>query len=130
MRKLLVTLLFVFTLSLPALASARIALSDTGLISTGEVANYDTNNATGGITVFIGTYIIAPILALIGVIFLLLMLYAGLLWMTAAGNSDQVKKAREIMVNSVIGLVIVTAAYALTAAIFNALTVGDINGSP
>jgi hypothetical protein len=37
------------------------------------------------------------------------------MWMTAQGNSAQVDKAKDLLINAVIGLVIVTAAYSITS---------------
>ncbi len=127
MRKLLTAGLLSLSLFVPHMASA-IAVSDTGLEDTAGVANYDITTPGGNIATFIGTYIIQPVLGIVGLIFLVLTLYAGVLWMTSSGNADQVKKAKEILVNSVIGLVIVAAAYAITAAVFNALSSGSISG--
>lgn len=66
--------------------------------------------------------IIGVILSFIGVIFLILMIYAGILWMTAAGNDQQVNKAKNLMINAIIGLIIVFAAYAITAYVGDLLT--------
>ncbi len=54
------------------------------------------------------------LLSFLGIIFLILIIYGGFLWMTAAGNNDKVEKAKNIIVNSVVGLVIVMLAYAIT----------------
>ncbi len=54
------------------------------------------------------------LLGFLGVIFLILIIYAGLLWMTAGGNPDSVKKARQILLNSIIGLIILLSAYAIS----------------
>ncbi len=59
--------------------------------------------------------IIGVILSFLGVIFLLLMIYGGYLWMMARGNEEQVGKAKKIIVQAVIGVIIVLAAYAITA---------------
>lgn len=59
--------------------------------------------------------VIKTILSLVGTIFLALTVYAGILWMTAAGREDQIEKAKEILKATVIGLVITLAAYAITA---------------
>lgn len=127
MRKLLVAGMLSFALFVPFVTQAAIAVSDTGLKATGDEANYDTTDAIGGnLPAFIGTYIIQPILGLVGLIFFVLMIYGGLMWMTAAGNDTQIKKAKTVVVNSTIGAVIVVAAYAITTAVFNALTVGTI----
>lgn len=54
------------------------------------------------------------LLSFLGVIFLILMIYGGFLWMTARGNENQVTDAKKIIVNSTIGVVIVMMAYAIT----------------
>lgn len=58
--------------------------------------------------------IIQYLLSFLGVIFIILIIYGGFLWMTAAGDSDQVTKAKDIIKSSVIGLIIIVAAYTLT----------------
>lgn len=58
--------------------------------------------------------IIQLILSFLGVIFLVLTIYGGFLWMTAAGNDEQVKNARSIITSAVIGLFLVLSAYAIT----------------
>ena len=62
--------------------------------------------------------IIKVVLGLLGTIFVILMIYAGILWMTAGGNDTQVKKAQNIIQRAVIGLIIVVLAYAITYFIF------------
>lgn len=58
--------------------------------------------------------IIQVLISFIGVIFMILLVYGGILWMTAAGNDQQVDKAKKIIVESMIGLVIVVSAYAIS----------------
>lgn len=58
--------------------------------------------------------IIRIVLGLLGTVFLCLTVYAGFLWMTAAGNSEQVEKALGILKTAVIGLVIILASYSIT----------------
>lgn len=53
-------------------------------------------------------------LSLLGIVFLLLIIYAGYLWMMAGGSEDQVAKSKTILKNSFIGLTIALAAYATT----------------
>jgi amino acid transporter len=59
--------------------------------------------------------IIGIVLSFVGVLFLILMIYAGILWMTAQGNEQQVAKAKGLLINGTIGLIIVFAAYAITS---------------
>ena len=64
-------------------------------------------------------------LTFLGVIFLLLIIYGGFTWMTAGGNEQKITKAKGTIFNAAIGLIVVLAAYAITAyfgeAIGNAL---------
>ncbi len=58
---------------------------------------------------FLGT-----ILGFTGTIFFVLVVWAGLLWMTAAGNDEQIGKAKKILAAAIVGLIIVLSAYAIT----------------
>lgn len=58
--------------------------------------------------------IISYALGFVGVVFLILMIAGGLMWMTAAGNDERVNKAKSLITNAVIGMVIVFSAYAIT----------------
>jgi hypothetical protein len=66
--------------------------------------------------------LISAALGLVGIIFFVLMVYAGFLWMTARGNEKTTAKAKEAIVSAVIGLVIVAGAYAITNLIFKGVT--------
>jgi len=68
-------------------------------------------------------------LSLLGIIFFGLMLYAGITWMKAMGNSEDVSKAKEIMQAAIIGLVIVAASYAITSFVFSSLGQGTSAGT-
>jgi hypothetical protein len=59
--------------------------------------------------------VITTALSLVGSIFLGLMIYAGILWMTAAGEEDKVTKAKNILKAAIIGLAVTMSAYAITA---------------
>src|SRR5574344_1156500 len=76
------------------------------------------------------TSIIGTVLSFVGVAFLILMIYGGILWMTSQGNDTQIKKAKGILINGIIGLVIVIFAYAITAYIGNTLTSSGTSVTP
>lgn len=65
--------------------------------------------------------VISAALALIGAIFLVLMLYAGYHWMTARGEEEKVEKAKDTINRAIVGLIIVVGAYAIWQFIFNEL---------
>ncbi len=58
--------------------------------------------------------VISLFLSLIGVILLVIVVYAGFLWLTAGGNEDQVARAKQLIRNGVIGLIIALSAYLIT----------------
>lgn len=68
--------------------------------------------------------IINIILGFVGVIFLVLTIASGFFWMTAGGNEEKVKKGRELLTHSVIGLAIILAAFLLTNFIIIKLILG------
>lgn len=96
---------------------------------TQEVAKqggYDVQNVTPyTLSESVGR-VIKVALSLVGTIFLVLTIYAGLLWMTASGNEERVEKATKILKAATIGLIIVISAYGLT--VFALIAVGSAGG--
>jgi hypothetical protein len=72
--------------------------------------------------------VIQGALSVSGTLALLMFVYAGILWMTAAGNDTQITKGKSIMVWSLLGIVVIASAFVLTTAIFNALSTGSVEG--
>lgn len=66
--------------------------------------------------------IIYILLSLVGIVLLGIILYAGFLWMTAAGDEKQVTQAKDRIRNAVIGLIIIASSFAITAFIMSQLT--------
>ena len=60
-------------------------------------------------------------LTLLGILFIVLMLYGGYLYLTSLGKEEQIKKAKQLIVSAVIGVVIVLAAYAISAFVLSAI---------
>lgn len=101
----------------------RNGIQEGGGINTVAEGVYGTEATTKyGNLENIVTIVINAILGLIGMIFLVLTVYAGFLWMTAQGNEDNVTKAKSILTTSIIGLIIIVAAYAITNFIITAVT--------
>ncbi|MFA6194566.1 MAG: hypothetical protein WC719_02355 [Patescibacteria group bacterium] len=96
----------------------------TGLNESAEkVAAYDNDRANPSDN-FLATkvgQIISVALSFVGVLFFILMIYAGILWMTASGNEQQISKAKGLLINAIIGIIVVFSAYALTAFLGNNL---------
>ena len=91
---------------------------------TGEInRQLDAGGARSGLTASDPRDTVAlaikAFLGLLGIIAIVLMLYAGFQWMTAGGNSEQIGTAKSIMINATIGLAIILSAYAITYAVFS-----------
>jgi hypothetical protein len=59
--------------------------------------------------------IITKIIPLLGSVMFLMFFYGGVLWMTAAGDVANVKKAKAVLSTSVIGMAIIVGAYILAS---------------
>lgn len=90
-----------------------------------QEAGYDTSQTSPDPII---ETIIQVALSFLGVIFLILTIYGGFLWMTASGNEEQITKARKILTAAVVGLVIVLASYALSQLVIGRLS-GDVLNS-
>lgn len=66
--------------------------------------------------------LISVFLGMVGAIALLVFVYAGVVYMTAGGADDRVTHAKDTMKYALIGLALITFAYALTNFYFVALT--------
>lgn len=66
--------------------------------------------------------IIQIMLGFLGTIAVVLVIYAGFLWMTAGGKPDNVQKAKSIMSAAITGLIIILISYGLTVFITQALS--------
>lgn len=73
--------------------------------------------------------VISAFLALLGIIFVVLILIAGYNWMTALGDEEKVTKAKNTLQRAIIGLIIIVAAYAITYFVFNKLPWGETSTS-
>ncbi len=116
-KQLLLLLFLSLLLSLPyfvfAAETSTSASQNSPLERMRNVADssYQTSDPESLMT-FAGQFI-AVLLGLLGVIFIGLMIYAGFKWMTAAGDPEDVKKAKATIRMAIIGLVITGSAYAL-----------------
>lgn len=106
----LALLLSVFILATPVLAQF-------GLKETAHQAQYGESDIYSYIS-----SIISIILSFVGIIFLAIMFYAGLRWMTARGNEEFATKAKDAMFAAIIGLILVVASYGIATFIFSRIT--------
>jgi amino acid transporter len=58
--------------------------------------------------------VIRYLLSFLGVAAVLIIIYGGFLWMSAGGNPEKVEKAKKIISQAIIGLIIILLSYSLT----------------
>src|SRR3989339_974996 len=97
-------------------AGTQVLADDYGLGATAGAAGLNK----GDVPTIIGN-VIGTGLSLISVLFFLLMIYGGILWMTARGKDEQASKALDTIIAAIIGIVIILAAYAITNFVFKSV---------
>lgn len=121
MRKWLAILVLGIAL-IPMISFAQISTGSTGLEATGDEVYGSLGKEGQNIGLYIGERIINPFFGILGLIFLMLMIYGGIIWMTASGNDASVAKAKQIIVRATLGLLIILLSYGFTQFIFQAIS--------
>ncbi|MEK7607266.1 MAG: hypothetical protein AAB444_03675 [Patescibacteria group bacterium] len=119
------TIVGIFSLLTTAYAlHALPVLAAFGLEDTGKAAGLisDPTKAPNPQTL-IGIYI-GYGLSFIGVLFFLLMLYGGYMWMTARGSGEKVEKAKDIIISAVLGIAVIFLSYVVTNFVMTQLSQG------
>jgi hypothetical protein len=65
--------------------------------------------------------IIRAALGVLGIVAVVIVLWGGVMWMTAGGSDEKVSSAKKILFSGLIGLVIILSAFALTQFVINQL---------
>jgi len=104
---------------LPFLASAA---AYKGLSGAGDtIKDGNAGNAPTQLPVLIGTFI-TGILSILGIILVVYIIQAGILYMTAAGDDTKVGKAKKMIQTAVIGAIIVVAAYSIASFVISTIS--------
>ncbi len=104
-------------LLLPGAVYAQISASgDTLADIQGQLTD------TGGVTlpVLIGN-IIQVVLSVLGIVFLILIIFAGFKWLTAQGDPKKTQEATKMLTQAVIGIIIIIGAFALADFVIDSL---------
>ena len=85
-----------------------------GLVETGLPGDADD-------TTQLVVDLIRGFLGFLGLIFMVLILYAGFKWMTSGGNSSTIDEAKGMILNAVIGLIVIGFSFAITQFVFSVI---------
>ncbi|MFA4871729.1 MAG: hypothetical protein WC610_01565 [Patescibacteria group bacterium] len=111
LKKCACFLFLLILLSVPVLAMA--ATDNTNILDNLNKTGLGTGKGTD-LKLIIGA-IVKVFLGFMGIVMVVLIIYGGFLWMTAAGDAKKVDNAKEILKSAVIGIIIILVAYAITA---------------
>lgn len=118
-KNILILFCLVFVLILPYFVFAQAPIDKLKIIQPGS--GYAEIQTGQNEMIFNIGKIIKVFLSLLGVIFLILMLYAGYNWMTASGDEAKVSKAKDTITRAIIGLIITVGAYGISSFVINRL---------
>lgn len=96
-----------------------------GLREAGDQPGFSRQGAPTTIGAFIARAI-QVLLSISGIVFLLMLLWGGVRYMTAAGNETVIKTAKSTLTAALIGLVITASAYTISVFVLN--QIGNVVG--
>lgn len=105
--------------------SIRSGLTDTSTkAGVGDVALNKSGGAQTRLTKLVGGFINTAI-QILGVIAVILIVYAGGLWLTASGNDQRVATAKKIIISVVIGVIVASSAYGISVFVLRVAILGQ-----
>lgn len=81
------------------------------LSPVGDPNSSDTNGVTAINNLY--TSVLNVLLLLAGILAVLYLIWAGIMYITSAGDAERAKKGKAGIINAIIGIVIIVAAYAI-----------------
>jgi cytochrome bd-type quinol oxidase subunit 2 len=108
LKKILIILILlsIFSLALPVAAQGSMG---EALNKTAEQADYSGNR-----DLFLFTaQIVQALLGILGLLFVILLVYGGATWMTSMADPKKIEKAKNIIKASIIGLIIIVCSYSI-----------------
>ena len=113
---LLLTAGTICPVALPLGVSAQQADVQGGLDVVGETTGLGSEDPR-----IIAARLIRTSITFLGVIAVVIVLYAGFVWMTAAGDEEKVTKAKKILISGGIGLMIILMSWSITTFVISSL---------
>lgn len=114
---------FALCLMLVPFATVTAGALDGAATNLGNVNKSGNAGATVPLPSLIGG-LISVLLGSLGIVFVIFIVQAGIMYMTAAGDPAKVDKAKKTIMQAVIGLIILVAAYSISS-----FVISQIQGS-
>ncbi len=132
---LILTATVILSLSPAILLAQSIGFGGEGGGTVNIIASrgfFNTNSSITSASFLDNTFgqLIAIVLGFLATLFLALIVYSGIQWMTAGGNEEKVESAKKRILNASLGLGLIFFSYIITAIIFNFLEKQSGQGQP
>ena len=114
LKHLFIAIFLISILTLPYFVFAN---PMQGLTNVATKGGYSADISETSFSSTLGTMVKAA-LGFLGIIFIVLTIWAGYNWMTAGGNEEKVSKAKNTLIRAIIGLIIIVSSYAIWNFIF------------
>jgi hypothetical protein len=112
-----IVIIFLFLAGISAAANFALAATvDLGLSYGNSIGLTATDPRT------MIARVIQIFLGFLGIIAISLVIYGGFLWMTAAGNEEQIERAKKTLTSALIGLLIILSAFGITTFLLNKIS--------
>jgi len=109
-------------LAAPLMAGAAVSNSLNGaLTDVNTIGNSAGVNSSQTLPMIVGS-VISVLLGVLGIVFVVLVVYAGFLYLTSNGEEKNVGKAKKLLTQAIIGLIIIVSAYAISSYVIGALS--------
>lgn len=107
---------------------AQTATTGTSVSNTGALSESDRPDVVGNLSGGSGSIrelalrIVNFFLIFLGLIAVIMIIYAGILYVTAAGKEDQVGTAKKVILYSIVGIVLIALSFAIVNTVLKAGT--------
>jgi hypothetical protein len=117
-------------LALIAFQYFGIDIADAQLISS-EDSPSNITDATGGEGSFrtLARTIVNFFLYFLGFVATLMIIYGGVLYVTSAGNDENVQKAKKILLYAIVGIIVILLSFAIVNTVIGGAGTGDISAT-
>lgn len=115
-KKFILSIIVLTILFIPA-----IMLADGGGGTTAGTVSLNNPLPDTSPQKLIGT-VIKAVLGIVGSLALVMFIYGGFMWMTSAGNAEQVQKGKNVLIWAALGLAVIFSAYALVKFVIEGIT--------
>lgn len=123
-----ITVIFIFFLAVIFLLPHAVG-AQADVFGVNDPADYNIALGSGDLRETI-TNIVNIALGFLGILVTLIILYGGYIWMTSGGNAEKIDRAKRIIINAIIGLIIILSSYAIARFILREGYNGIFGGGP